>query len=66
MSIWRENPEWFDEWLEERALAGEFGEQLQQQAEAGDFIACEQWALLDTNGSLGAQAEEDYCTRFVP
>ena len=65
MSIWRENPEWFDEWLEQRALAGQFGKQLQQQAEAGDFVAYEQWYLLDTDGSLGAQAIDDYCTKSV-
>ncbi|KKM83135.1 hypothetical protein LCGC14_1312480 [marine sediment metagenome] len=65
MGIWSDNPEWFDEWLEQRALGGQFGKELQQQAETGDFVAYEQWGVLDVDGSLGSQAMDDYCTRSV-
>ncbi len=66
MSIWRHNPEWFDDWLEQQALDGRFGKELQEQAEAGAFLGYEQWAVLDTDGKLGAEATEAYCTRLVP
>jgi hypothetical protein len=33
MSIWSDNPEWFDEWLEKKALSGDFGADLQSKAE---------------------------------
>ena len=65
MSLWDENPEWFDEWLEQRALEGEFGEELKQQAQAGEFVAYEQWDGLDIYGSLGARAEQDFWERLV-
>ena len=66
MSLWSENIEWFEEWLEQRALEGEFGEALKQQAEAGEFVAYEQWATLDVDGSLGARAAQDFCERLIP
>jgi len=35
MSVWADNPEWFDEWVEKQALKGRFGPAKQAEAEAG-------------------------------
>ena len=41
MSAWSDNPEWFDEWIIKRCLAGDHGELLRKMAEEGH----EGWAL---------------------
>ena len=66
MSVWSENPEWFDKWLTVRAAEGRFGPELQDLAEVGDFIAQEWWDKLDTDGKLGEEAMTDYVERFIP
>ena len=63
MSIWSKNPEWFDVWLEEKALAGDLGAKAQKLADEGNFLGYEQW---ENYLELGSQATEDYCTRLAP
>jgi hypothetical protein len=63
MSVWGDNPEWFDEWLEKRALEGRFGLEVQARAEAGDFEAYMEWNKLDPTGELGTEATQDYWER---
>jgi hypothetical protein len=65
MSIWSDDPEWFDEWLEKQALKGRFGPRFQFEAEQGNFEASEQWTKLDVDGKLRQEAMSDYCERFV-
>jgi hypothetical protein len=66
MSIWSDNPEWFDEWIEERALDGKFGSVIQGRVERGELAGYELWAMhdLDPRGELGTWATEDYMTRW--
>lgn len=65
MSLWSDNPEWFDWWLEDQALKGRFGEEKKAQAEAGEFNAdYDEWGRLDTNGELGAEAMLDFEERL--
>lgn len=71
MSIWSENPEAFDSWLEEQAERGRFdntpyGPEIKRLLAAGDFCAWEWWDKLDTNGSLGQEAMTAYVERFIP
>ncbi len=66
MSIWSDDPEWFDEWLERKALEGDFGPELQKKAEDGNFFDDDMWDLLDKDGKLGQEATADYCDRFMP
>ena len=62
MSIWGDNPEWFDEWIEQKALAGEFGEEVRLAVESGDMTADDLWKdHLD----LGGDAELAYCEGFM-
>ena len=67
MSIWSDNPEWFDEWIEKQALEGKFGEEIKKKVEDGRVVGSDLWAMkdIDPNGKLGSQATEDYCLRFV-
>ncbi len=63
MSIWGNDPEWFDNWIEQKALAGEFGEDVRLAVEREDTTADDLWKdHLD----LGSDAELAYCERFVP
>ncbi len=64
MSIWSDDPEFFDEWIEKQALNGRFGPEAQKQAEDGDFDVSEAWNKLDVGGKLGSEATADYCSRF--
>jgi hypothetical protein len=64
MSIWRENPEWFDQWILDRAIEGKFGAEFQKRAEEGDLDPSELWSL-DVDGNLGARAYETYIERFM-
>ena len=66
MSIWSDDPEWFDEWIEGAALNGRLGPEIQAKVEAGELLGYEIWAMkdIDPKGELGSQACEDYCTRF--
>ncbi len=41
MSVWSENPEFFDEWLETEALEGRFGTNLKELARSGNFSGWE-------------------------
>jgi hypothetical protein len=67
MSIWSDNPEWFDEWIEAYALDGGLGQELQIKVEQGELTGSDLWAMkdIDPKGELGSQASEDYCTRFI-
>ena len=66
MSIWSEDPEWFDEWLEQRALEGRFGDEIREIAEAGNFAAWEWWDRLDVKGELGQEAMTAYVEGLIP
>ena len=62
MSIWGDNPEWFDEWIIQRALDGNFGEDVQKKVEVEELTADDLWKdHLD----LGSDAELAYCERLV-
>ena len=62
MSIWGDNPEWFDEWIIQRALDGNFGEDVQKKVEVEELSADDLWKdHLD----LGSDAELAYCERLV-
>jgi len=63
--LWSHNPEFFDEWLTTQALNGRFGDVAKHQAEEGEFEAYQEWTRLDTDGSLSAEATQDYYGRFV-
>jgi len=63
MSVWGNDPEWFDNWIEQKALDGEFGEEVQRKVESEELTADDLWKdHLD----LGKDAMESYCERFVP
>ena len=62
MSVWSDDPEWFDDWLTEQALHGRFGPEQQKLAEDGDFDARE-WFNLDTSQDLCQEALEVYYDR---
>ena len=66
MSIWSDDPEYFDEWILRRALEGQLGQDLQRKAEEGEIEGYEIWAMkdIDPQGKLGSQATEDYCSRW--
>lgn len=68
MSLWSDHPEYFDEWIEKRALAGQLGPGLQLAVERGEVAGYEIWAMkeVDPKGELGSRAMQDYCERFVP
>ena len=65
MSIWSENPEWFDAWIEQQAINGYFGSEVQNKVENGELVGYELWDL-DKNGSLGGEALLAYCERLIP
>ena len=58
--IWADNPEWFDEWIEEQALDGRFGEEIRIKIDNGEIEPYDLWGLLDKDGKLGGEAEADY------
>ena len=68
MSIWSDDPEWFDEWIERQAMRGRFGPEIKAAVEAGNLAGYEIWAMpeIDPKGDLGSKATQDYCERFVP
>ena len=66
MSLWGDNPEWFDEWIEKRALSGAFGPIIQKHVEEGELLGYELWVLpelQDRLGDLGTEATADFCER---
>jgi len=65
MSIWSENPEWFDAWIEHQAINGYFGSEVQHKVEDGELAGYELWDL-DKDGSLGVEAIRAYCERLIP
>jgi hypothetical protein len=73
MSIWSDNPEWFDEWIETEAMDGRFGEELRKKVENGDLVGYELWDLdgkgklpgIKNDGSLGSEASTAYCERMM-
>ena len=65
MSVWGDNPEWFDEWLERRALDGKLGGAIQAIAQNGEFRGYEWWDKVDTKGHLAQMALIDYYDRFI-
>lgn len=71
MSIWSDNPEWFDEWLERQAADGRFddtphGPEIKRLIEEGDFCGWQWWDRLDTDGKLGSEACTAFFERWVP
>lgn len=60
MSVWSENPEWFDEWIIEKALDGYFGEDVQSKVENDEIQSYDLWEL-DKDGKLGAEAMTVFC-----
>lgn len=64
MSIWAENPEFFDEWIEEQALDGRFGDDIQKKIENGDMEPYDLWDL-DKDGKLGSEAMGAFCERLM-
>lgn len=65
MSVWGDNPEWFDGWLESEAISGRFGPGIQAQAERGEFEGYKEWSQLDHDGILGAEALRDYWEEII-
>jgi hypothetical protein len=67
MSVWSDDPEFFDEWIEKRALEGKLGPTIQQDVEAGILAGYEIWSIpdIDPKGDLGCEAMQDYMERFV-
>jgi hypothetical protein len=69
MSIWSDDPEWFDEWIENRALDGRFGDTIKKQVEEGELPGYELWNLLSkwgfNVGELGNEACIVYSERFL-
>jgi len=62
MSIYGNDPEWFDEWIEQKARDGEFGPETRKLVEDGVLTADDLWKdHLD----LGRDAALAYCERFV-
>ena len=71
MSVWSENPDWFDEWLEQQAADGRFddtkyGAEIKGLVELGDFCGSEWWDKLDDKGELGQEAMTAFVERLVP
>ena len=64
MSIMSDNPEWFDEWIFEKAIDGHFGDEIRLKAENGKIEAWDLWDL-DRDGKLGSEACTAYCKRSV-
>lgn len=62
MSMWSDNPEWFDDWIFEKALEGDFGEAIQLKAENDEIESSDLWNL-DKDGKLGSEACTAYCER---
>jgi hypothetical protein len=67
MNVWAENPEWFDEWVEQRALEGKFGAEIKRGVENGTIVGSELWsrAGFDPKGDFGSQALQDFYERYV-
>ena len=67
MNVWAENPEWFDEWVEKRAIEGRFGPEIQRLVEDGELEGYELWsrAGFDPKGDFGSQALQDFYERFA-
>jgi hypothetical protein len=67
MSLWSDDPEWFDEWIEKQAINGRFGDAIRIAVEEAGMPGWEIWAMpdIDPEGKLGSEAMQDYCERFV-
>lgn len=65
MSIWSENPEWFDDWIFEQALDGRLGEEIQKKCENDEIEGYDLWDL-DKDGKLGAEASSCFIERLMP
>jgi hypothetical protein len=67
MSIWSDDPEFFDEWVEKQALKGRFGPEIQALVENDELPGYELWNRkdFDPKGDFGCEAMQDYCERFV-
>ena len=69
MSICSDDPEYFDEWIERRAVDGWFGAEIKAKVENGDLPGYELWPMLDKLGfdigQLGGEASANYCERFI-
>ena len=68
MSIWSDNPEWFDSWIEQQALNGRFGSEVQAKVNEGALCGWELWATpgIDLDGKLGSEACQAYVERLIP
>ena len=69
MSIWSDNPEVFDEWIEQYALEGNLGLEIQRKVGEGELVGWELWALPELQaqlGELGHKAEVAYVERLMP
>jgi hypothetical protein len=65
MSFWSDNPEWFDEWIFEKALDGYFGKEIQVKAENDEIQGYDLWDL-DKDGKLGSEASTAFIEQFIP
>jgi hypothetical protein len=68
MSMWAENPEWFDEWLEKQAMTGRFGEEIRKQVIEGEVLGYELWPKLledERYPGLAREAELAFIEQFV-
>ena len=68
MSLWHDNPEWFDEWIEKQALDGRFGPEIKRHVEQGEMLGSDLWDMsLGTPelADLGREAEQSYCERLI-
>ena len=63
MSLWSESPEWFEDWIAQKAMEGYFGEETRLRFENGNISECELWTndeFWPLVSPLIRQAEEDY------
>ena len=68
MSLWGDNPEYFEEWIEAQALNGKLGAEIQARVENGDLTGFELWRELQNepqHADLARKAELDFWERFL-
>jgi hypothetical protein len=62
MSAWSDCPEWFDEWIMERALDGDMGEEIRPKAENNEIDPSDLWDM-DKDGKWASKADEAFWDR---
>ena len=65
MSVFGDNPVWFDTWIELEALTGRFGFNLQEQVLMGDVTGSDLWRDRQDVPKLMGEAETCFLERLV-